>query len=114
MRFKGKYNLKPGQSGFVHLIIDTEEDLWALYNIMAIGDCIKLATFRKVQHESGSKVTSKKRKMVLTLRVEEIDYSPEGIRFRGKNVSQNEYVAIGQYQTDEICVNSFFSLYSIF
>ena len=111
MRFKGKYNLKPGQSGFVHLIIDTEEDLWALYNIMAIGDCIKLATFRKVQHESGSKVTSKKRKMVLTLRVEEIDYSPEGIRFRGKNVSQNEYVAIGQYQTDEICVNSFFSLY---
>ena len=111
MRFKGKHNLKPGQSGFVHLIIDTEEDLWALYNIMAIGDCIKLATFRKVQHESGSKVTSKKRKMVLTLRIEEIDYSPEGIRFRGKNVSQNEYVAIGQYQTDEICINSFFSLY---
>jgi protein pelota len=111
MRFKGKYNLKPGQSGVVHLIIDTEEDLWALYNIMAIGDCIKLATFRKVQHESGSKVTSKKRKMILTLRIEEIDYSPEGIRFRGKNVSQNEYVAIGQYQTDEIGINSFFSLY---
>ena len=111
MRFKGKHNLKPGQSGFVHLIIDTEEDLWALYNIMAIGDCIKLATFRKVQHESGSKVTSKKRKMILTLKIEEIDYSPEGIRFRGKNISQNEYVAIGQYQTDEIGINSFFSLY---
>ena len=111
MRFKGKYTLKSGQSGFVHLIIDTEEDLWALYNIMAIGDCIKLATFRKVQHESGSKVTSKKRKMILTLRIEEIDYSPQGIRFRGKNVSQNEYVAIGQYQTDEIGINSFFSLY---
>ena len=111
MRFKGKHNLKPGQSGFVHLIIDTEEDLWALYNIMAVGDCIKLATFRKVQHESGSKVTSKKRKMILTLKIEEIDYSPEGIRFRGKNISQNEYVAIGQYQTDEIGINSFFSLY---
>ena len=111
MRFKGKYNLKPGQSGYVHLIIDTEEDLWALYNIMALGDCIKLATFRKVQHETGSKVTSKKRKMVLTLRLEEIDYSPDGIRFRGKNITQNEYVAMGQYQTDEIGINSVFTLY---
>ena len=62
MRFKGKYNLQPGQSGIVHLIIDNTEDLWALYNIMAVGDCIKLATFRKVQHEKGSKVSSTKRK----------------------------------------------------
>ena len=111
MRFKGKFNLKPGQSGFVHIIIDNEEDLWTLYNIMAIGDCIKLATFRKVQHETGSKVVSKKRKMTLTLLIEEIDYSPECIRFKGKNLTQNEYVTVGQYQTDEIGVNSFISLY---
>ena len=111
MRFKGKFNLKPGQSGYINIIIDNEEDLWALYNIMAVGDFIKLATFRKVQHESGSKVTSKKRKMILTLCLEEIDYSPECIRFRGKNKSPNEYVALGQYQTDEIGINSFFTLY---
>ena len=111
MRFKGKYNLQPGQSGIVHLIIDNTEDLWALYNIMAVGDCIKLATFRKVQHETGSKVSSKKKKMILTLRIEEIEYSPEAIHFKGKNVSPNEYIAIGQYQTDEIGINSFFSLY---
>jgi len=110
MRFIGKFNLKPGQAGMVNIIIDNEEDLWALYNVMAVGDCIKLATFRKVQHESGSKVTSKKRKMILTIKIEEIDYSPECIRFRGKNKSPNEYVAIGQYQTDEIGVNSFFTL----
>ena len=111
MRFKGKYNLKPGQSGVIHIIIESEEDLWALYNIMAIGDRIKLATFRKVQHESGSKVTSKKKKMTLTLRIEEIDYSPEAIRFKGKNETPNEDIALGQYQTDEIGINSFFSLY---
>ena len=111
MRFKGKFNLQPGQAGMINIIIDNEEDLWALYNIMAVGDCIKLATFRKVQHESGSKVTSKKRKMILTICIEEIDYSPECIRFRGKNRSPNEYVAIGQYQTDEIGINSFFTLY---
>ena len=111
MRFKGKHNLQPGQSGIVHLIIDSTEDLWALYNIMAVGDCIKLATFRKVQHETGSKVTSTKKKIIITIRIEEIEYSPDAIRFKGKNVSQNDYIAIGQYQTDEIGVNSFFSLY---
>ena len=111
MRFKGKFNIKPGQSGAIKIIIDNEEDLWALYNVMALGDYIQLATFRKGQHETGSKVTSKKRKMVLTLRIEEIDYSPEAIRIRGKNQTQNEFVAVGQYQTDEIGINSFFTLY---
>ena len=111
MRFKGKFNLKSGQSGYISIIIDTEEDLWNLYTIMSVGDCIKLATFRKVQHETGSKITSKKRKMILTLLIEEIDYSPECIRFRGKNYTENEFIAKGQYQTDEIGINSFFTLY---
>ena len=62
MRFKGKHNLQPGESGIVHLIIDSTEDLWALYNIMAVGDCIKLATFRKVAHETGNKSSSTKKK----------------------------------------------------
>ena len=111
MRFKGRFNIKPGQSGSIKIIIDNEEDLWALYNVMALGDYIQLATFRKVQHETGSKVTSKKRKMILTLRLEEIDYRPEAIGIRGKNQTQNEFVAVGQYQSDEIGVNSFFTLY---
>ena len=111
MRFKGKFNLQAEQSGTVHLIIDNTEDIWALYNIMAVGDCIKLATFRKVQHETGSKVSSTKKKIIITLKIEEIEYSPEAIRFKGKNMTQNEYIAIGQYQTDELGVNSFFSLY---
>jgi protein pelota len=111
MRFKGKNNLRAGESGMIHLIIDNTEDLWALYNIMAVGDCIKLATFRKVQHETGNKSSSTKKKIIITIRIEEIEYSPEAIRFKGKNISENEYIAIGQYQTDEIGVNSFFSLY---
>ena len=111
MRFKGKNNLRAGESGMIHLIIDNTEDLWALYNIMAVGDCIKLATFRKVQHETGNKSSSTKKKIIITIRIEEIEYSPDAIRFKGKNISENEYIAIGQYQTDEIGVNSFFSLY---
>lgn len=57
------------------------------------------------------KVLVRKKKIIITIRIEEIEYSPDAIRFKGKNISENEYIAIGQYQTDEIGVNSFFSLY---
>ena len=111
MRYIGKPSLESGQSGEVHLIIDNTDDLWALYNIIAIGDNIGLSTFRKVQHETGSKTSSTKKKIFITINIEEIDYSPNAIRIKGKNISENEYIAIGQYQTDEIGVNSSFTLY---
>ncbi len=60
----------------IHLIIDNTEDLWALYNIMSMVDCIKLATFRKVQHETGNKSSSTKKKIIIEIRIEEIEYSP--------------------------------------
>ena len=111
MRYKGKHNLEAGQSGEIQLIIDNTDDLWALYNIIAIGDNIRLSTFRKVQHETGSKTSSTKKKIFITINIEEIDYSPNAIRIKGKNISENEYIAIGQYQTDEIGVNSSFTLF---
>ena len=51
------------------------------------------------------------KKIIITLRIEEIEYSSDAISFKGKNISQNDYIAIGQYQIDEIGINSFFSLY---
>ena len=111
MRYKAKHNLEEGQSGEVQLIIDNVDDLWALYNIIAIGDNIRLSTFRKVQHETGSKTSCTKKKIFITINIEQIDYSPNAIRVKGKNISENEYIAIGQYQTDEIGVNSSFTLF---
>ena len=111
MRYKGKPNLKAGQSGEIHLIVDNTDDLWALYNIIAKGDNIRLSTYRKVQHETGSKTSSTKKKIFITINIEEIDYSSNSIRIKGKNISENEYIAIGQYQTDEIGVNSSFTLF---
>ena len=111
MRYIGKPNLKEGQSGEIHLIIDNTDDLWALYNIIAKGDNIRLSTYRKVQHETGSKTSSTKKKIFITINIEEIDYSSNSIRIKGKNISENEYIAIGQYQTDEIGVNSSFTLF---
>ena len=73
MRYKGKHNLEPGQSGEIQLIIDNTDDLWALYNIIAIGDNIRLSTFRKVHHETGSKTSSTNKRIFITINIEEIE-----------------------------------------
>ena len=102
--------MQSGEPGSVQLIVDNPEDLWALYNIMEVGDCIKLSTSRKVHHEKGSKSLSIKKSITINLKIEDIEYSPNSIRFKGKNVSENECIKIGQYQSDEILVNSTFTL----
>ena len=102
--------MQSGEQGSVQLIVDNPEDLWALYNIMEVGDYIKLLTSRKVHHEKGSKSLSIKKSITINLKIEDIEYSPNSIRFKGKNVSENECIKIGQYQSDEILVNSTFTL----
>lgn len=114
MRIKNISQLKAYQSGKFDIIVDCAEDLWALYNVIAKGDFVKTAMFRKVQFESGSgKVSSEKKKLIITIKIEEIDYDQnEGIiRLKGKNVSENENISIGQFQTCEISQGSFFSIY---
>jgi protein pelota len=97
------------------LTCDNAEDLWHLYNILLKGDFIKTLTFRKVAHETGSgiKSTSVKKKIVITIKIEEIEYDPnEGIiRYKGKNVSENDYISIGQYQSIEIGKGSTFTAF---
>ena len=110
MKIIGKNNLKSGEPGTITLTIENAEDLWALYNIMEEGDGIRLSTSRKVQHETGSKSTSIKKSITITLKIENIEFSPNSIRFKGKNISENEFIKIGQYHTDEIIVNSTFTL----
>ena len=90
--------------------IDNAEELWDLYNILEVGDSIRLATSRKVQHDTGSKTTSFKKTITITLKIEDIEFSPNSINIKGKNISENEYIKIGQYQTDEIVVNTTFTL----
>jgi protein pelota len=50
------------------------------------------------------KSSSVKKKINITIKVEEVEYDQaEGIiRYKGKNVSENEHISIGQYQSIEI------------
>lgn len=114
MRIKSNlHELTPGCSGKAVLLCDSVEDLWHLYNLIGKGDFIKTITFRKVAHESGGKSSSTKKKINITIKVEEIEYDQkEGIiRYKGKNVSENEFIAIGQYQSIEIAKGITFTVF---
>lgn len=115
MRIKSNvHELKAGEPGKAVLVCDSPEDVWHLYNLICKGDFIKTITFRKVAHESGGiKSSSIKKKIDITIKVEEVEYDQkEGIlRFKGKNVSENDYISIGQYQAIEIAKGLMFTLF---
>lgn len=114
MRIKSNIcELVPGCAGKAILICDNLEDLWHLYNIIVKGDFVKTITFRKVTHEKAGKSSSIKKKINITIKVEEIEYDQkEGIiRYKGKNVSENEYISIGQYQSIEIAKGLMFTIF---
>lgn len=73
------------------------EDMWQLYNLIHPGDVIKAKTMRKVQKETatGTQV-SEKMALTLALRVETIDFDPDGstLRLKGKNVEENKFVKV--------------------
>ena len=104
----------PCGPGRVQLRVVTEEDFWHVYNLVSKGDVIKAITLRKVKEETNTgSVVNTKRKITLLIRVENIDYDPQGpsIRVGGTNVGENAYVQMNQYHTMDIVQHIPFSLY---
>lgn len=101
------------KAGEVKLECADAEDMWHLYNILAVEDTVRATTFRKVQSESvtGTR-TSKQLKMTLTLQVTKISYDTAGAAMRvlGRNTTPNEFVALGSYHTVELEPHRAFTL----
>lgn len=114
MRIKSNLSeIKPNCSGKVTLIMDTVDDLWHFYNILYKGDLIQTKTTRKVTHENkGGKKSVKKEHIFITLKVDSIEYDAEGseIRVNGKNVSESEYLSLGQFQSATLKTGEIFSI----
>uniref|UniRef100_R7W8Y6 Protein pelota n=1 Tax=Aegilops tauschii TaxID=37682 RepID=R7W8Y6_AEGTA len=82
--------------GSVKLLPEVDDDLWDAYNLIAAGDAVEAVTVRKITKSWGR--TSERVKLTLEIAVESTDYDKEGsvLRVRGKNLSKNEHVQIGQ------------------
>ncbi|KAL5718780.1 CDP-diacylglycerol--glycerol-3-phosphate 3-phosphatidyltransferase [Ranunculus cassubicifolius] len=101
------------RDGRVKLMPEESEDLWIIYNLVCKGDTVKSFTTRKVPVETDARAREGERvKIILKIRVEIVEYDKEGsvLRVRGKNISQNQYVEIGQFHTLEIEPRRFFVL----
>eukprot|EP01012_Entosiphon_sulcatum_P046329 TRINITY_DN6219_c0_g1_i1.p1 TRINITY_DN6219_c0_g1~~TRINITY_DN6219_c0_g1_i1.p1 ORF type:complete len:421 (+),score=98.76 TRINITY_DN6219_c0_g1_i1:99-1361(+) len=95
-------------SGRVDIQPENSEDLWHLFNLIAVGDRIKCSTIRKVIQESATGTTAaQKRHIVVQIRVDTIDYDAAGgeLRVKGQNQLESEFIKMGAYHTCEIEVN---------
>lgn len=95
--------------GQITILLQDIEDVWNIYNLIQVGDCIRAKTQRKVQTESctGS-VQSHRVTTELTIKVETVDFHADApsVRVKGKNIVENEYVKLGAYHTIEVQINS--------
>jgi protein pelota len=101
----------------VTLLPENSEDLWQTYNLVEAGDLVRAATWRKVtcanasEQRASSKNTERVR-LVLTIRVNQVDYDAEApsLRVQGVNVTENEYVKRLQHHTLELVPGVKFTL----
>ncbi len=95
-------------SGSVTLVPEETEDMWHIYNLIAVGDYIRASTIRKVTQESSTgSTTSNRIRTTLTIQVEDIDFDTAAgmLRLKGRNVAENAHVKMGAYHTIDVEAN---------
>lgn len=108
-------DLERDRSGHFVLMADEGEDMWHVYNLIAVGDELKATTFRKVQQESATGSTSNTRRVRTTIRlqVEATDFDASAclLRVKGRNVQESDVIKMGGYHTLDLEPNRKFTIY---
>jgi protein pelota len=94
--------------------MENDDDMWNLYNILDKGDFVQGKITRKVAIEGS--LGSERKTMAIVLRVEEVEYDQEAnlLRVKGKNISENKFIQVGQFQSMEINSTSNVTLIKVF
>lgn len=109
---KKQISAKDG-SGTVLLRPDTPEDLWHAYNLLQTGDHVRCTTLRKVVKESSTgSVSSNKKRMMLTVALQKVDFDPAvlQVRLSGTVEQENDFVRLGAHHTLTLELNQNFSI----
>ena len=92
--------------GHVALTPETHDDMYAVFSLVAVGDCVRASTVRKVLHESsaGGAATAERVRTWLTVRVVDVVFDPElgEVRATGVNAAENRHVKGGAFHTLEL------------
>lgn len=100
-------------SGVVMLLPNTPEDLWHAYNLLQKGDLVRCTTIRKVVKESNTgSTTSSKKRIMLTIDVQKVDFDPDSleVRISGRVQSENQFTKMGAHHTLTLELNQNFSV----
>lgn len=100
-------------SGTILIQPDTAEDLWHSYNLIRIGDSVRCTTVRKVVQESSTGSTSSSRKrFMLTIAVEKVEFDAQGLQLRisGTVESEHDQIRRGSYHTATLELHQSFQI----
>ncbi len=85
----------------LRLLIETDEDLWHLYNIIETGDLITASTPRREEKQADRirAERAEKKRMTLGVRIEKIEFSDEDLRLKLLGTIETGPQDIGQHHT---------------
>lgn len=85
----------------IRIQIETDDDIWHIYNILEVGDLVTASTMRR-DSSATDKIRSEraeKRRMTLGIRVEKIEFSEDDLRLKALGIIENGPQDIGQHHT---------------
>ena len=87
--------------GGIGVQLETDDDIWHLYNVLEVGDLVTASTVRR-DEKAADKIRAEraeKRRMTLGIRVEKMEFSEEDVRLRILGVIETGPQDIGQHHT---------------
>jgi protein pelota len=88
-------------TGRIKLQMETEDDLWHLYNILEVGDMVVASTYRR-EEKKADKIRAErteKRRMTLGIRVEKVEFHDFDMRLRVLGTIEEGPQDIGSHHT---------------
>ncbi len=85
----------------VKLMVETDEDLWHLYNIIEVDDLVTASTTRR-EEKSADKIRAEKmekKRMTLGIRIKKIEFSEDDLRLKLLGTIETGPQDIGQHHT---------------
>lgn len=87
--------------GSMKVQIETDDDIWHLYNVLESGDLVTASTTRREERASDKirAERAEKKRMTLAIRVEKIEFSEFDLRLKILGIIENGPQDIGQHHT---------------
>lgn len=88
-------------TGKIGIMIETDDDIWHLYNVIEVADLVTASTTRR-EEKIADKIRAEraeKRRMTLGIRVEKIEFSDSDLRLKILGTIEEGPQDIGQHHT---------------